>query len=318
MASDSDEAITGGRFKEFSEVWKITNDNFFDSSHNNIDWVKTRNEYTQRLESGADEHELTKNLVQLLGDKYSRLLDKSVFEGLWKYDAIGVGLLFQSEPNKPMFVSAPPISGSSAAKAGIQQNDVIYSINGISTEGMTAVQLLDMMSNDNSDTVTLLYGPEKKSVTLARSTQKATNPVSFYSQKLRDGKVAGYVRLSEFNAEAVPGLKAALNQLNAEGVEEVLLDLRGNTGGGFQFALNIGGMFMVRCDGFSVLRIQSPHRIYISGNDRHSHHSKTGRWCSRWARTTSATCFAAPFPTARCSMVGSCCSRTASLPAPLR
>lgn len=243
----TDQATTDERFNEFSEVWKITNENFFDSSHNNIDWLKIKNEYTERLESGANEHELTKKLVQLLGDKYSRLLDKSVFEGLWKYDAIGVGLLFQSEPNKPMFVSAPPITGSSAAKAGIQQNDIIYSINGISTEGMTAVQLLDMMSNDNSDTVTLLYGPEKKTVSLQRSKQKATNPVSYYSQKLSDGKIAGYVRLSEFNAEAVPGLKAALTQLNSEGVEEVLLDLRGNTGGGFQFALNIGGMFMVRC-----------------------------------------------------------------------
>jgi hypothetical protein len=36
----------------------------------------------------------------LLGDKYTRLLDKQIFESLWKYDAIGVGLLFQSD-DKP-------------------------------------------------------------------------------------------------------------------------------------------------------------------------------------------------------------------------
>ena len=237
--------VYDNRYKEFNEVWKITNENFYDSSHNNIDWMNIRNDYISRLESGADEHELTKKLVQLLGDKYTRLLDKSVFESLWKYDAIGVGLLFQSEPNKPMFVAAPPISGSSAGKAGIKQNDAIYSINGVSTEGMTAVQLLDMMSNDDRDTVTLEYGPDRKLVTLPRSKQKATNPVSFYSQKLKNGKVCGYVSLKEFNSESVPGLKAALTQLTADGADEILLDLRGNTGGGFQFALNIGGMFMV-------------------------------------------------------------------------
>ena len=32
--------------------------------------------------------------------------------------------------------------------------------------------------------------------------------------------------------------------LNNENIDELVLDLRGNTGGGFQFALNIGGMFM--------------------------------------------------------------------------
>lgn len=46
-----------------------------------------------------------------LGDKYTRLLDQKFFESLWKYDAIGIGLLFQSDPNKLMYVSAPPIAG---------------------------------------------------------------------------------------------------------------------------------------------------------------------------------------------------------------
>ena len=63
-------------------------------------------------------------------------------------------------------------------------------------------------------------------------------------EKLPDGKLAGYIRLADFNAEAVPRLQAALAELNRAGAQEVVLDLRGNTGGGFQFALNIGGMFM--------------------------------------------------------------------------
>ena len=44
--------------------------------------------------------------------------------------------------------------------------------------------------------------------------------------------------------QSVPELKDALVELNGKNIDELLLDLRGNTGGGFQFALNIGGMFM--------------------------------------------------------------------------
>ena len=80
------------------------------------------------------------------------------------------------------------------------------------------------------------------------------NPVEYFSQttttkssnnnpSTKTTKNIGYIRLSEFNAEAVPGLRTALIDLEKQNVEDVVLDLRGNTGGGFQFALNIGGTY---------------------------------------------------------------------------
>jgi carboxyl-terminal processing protease len=241
--------------KVFNEVWTVVNENFVDKTYNGNDWNNLKVEYTEKLNQGANENELTKKMLSLLGDKYTRLLDKEYFESIWKYDAIGVGLLFQSDPksNNQMLVASPPVSGSSALKAGFKKGDFIYSINGVTTEKMSAMQLLDMMSNDEQSTVTLEYSHsdgagktigEKQSAVLVRSTEKASNPVTFTSQKLKDGKTVGYIKLAEFNAQSVPGIKEALVQLNALNIDELLLDLRGNTGGGFQFALNIGGMFM--------------------------------------------------------------------------
>ncbi|KAJ1424138.1 ClpP/crotonase-like domain-containing protein [Ochromonadaceae sp. CCMP2298] len=264
----------------FDEVWGIVNENFFDPTYNKNDWSKVREDYQKRLDSGADEDKLTKKMLSLLGDKYTRLLDKQFFESLWKYDAIGVGLLFQSDPGKNMYVSAPPIDSSSGAKAGIRKGDVIYAINGERSDKMTAIQMLDKMSNDERDSLELEYGTPsetgaevRKTVQLARSTEKAVNPVTFSSKKLPDGKTAGYVKLKEFNAEAVPQLKKALVALNAQGIDELALDLRGNTGGGFQFALNVGGMFMQdkhmvtaagRGDDTSVFRTSYPEGVLFS------------------------------------------------------
>ena len=242
----------------FDEVWGIVNENFVDDTFNGNDWRKIKEDYSDKLARGADEHALLQKMLSLLGDKYTRLVEKSTFEGLWKYDAIGVGLLFQSDPGKTMVIAGPPISNSAGEKAGLQKGDFVFAINGKSTTGMTAMNLLDMMSNDQSDTVTIEYGRggggsegvedakgvERKSVTLKRSKQKAVNPISYSSQRLPNGKLAGYIKFSDFNAEAVPGLRSALDDLKKQGVDEILLDLRGNTGGGFQFALNVGGMFM--------------------------------------------------------------------------
>jgi len=230
----------------FHEVWKIVDDNFFDSTYNNVDWAQLKLDYEGKLKSGADEHKLTEKMVKKLGDKYTRILDKATYESLWKYDAIGVGILFESSDSGRMTVASTPIAGSSGAAAGLQKGDTVYSVNGRSTEGMTAIQLLDMMSNDEQETVTVEVGRaggDREHLVLARSKQKAENPVTFAQRTGNDGSRVGFIKLSDFNSEAVNGVKQAVLQLDGN-VDSYVIDLRGNTGGGFQFALNIGGMFM--------------------------------------------------------------------------
>ena len=152
----------------------------------------------------------------LWSDKYTRLVDKKTFENLFKYDAIGVGLLFQSDAGEPLRVSGPPTTGSSSEKAGMKKGDYILSINGRSAKDMSAMSVLDMMSNDQSPSVTLEYfraSPEepfvdfqqatkkKQSVTLARASIEKAKPCVYSTQRLTNGKLAGYTRFNDFNAE---------------------------------------------------------------------------------------------------------------------
>jgi carboxyl-terminal processing protease len=246
LPSANAEVTLSPKYPLFNEVWTLVDNNFVEPVP---DWDQVYKDSIVKLDDGANENLLTKKVLKRLGDKYTRLLEKSFYESLWKYDAIGVGLLFQSDNNKPLTVASPPISGSSGEKAGIQKGDLIYSINSISTEGMTAMQVLDMMSNDPSDKVTLEVGKPgesaRKSIALTRSTEKAKNPVTYSVETLKDGSKVGYISLGDFNVEAVPGLREALKNVQAKAdVNAIVLDIRGNTGGGFQFALNIGGMFM--------------------------------------------------------------------------
>jgi carboxyl-terminal processing protease len=271
VAVDKDFSVA--KYPLFEEVWDSLSENYFDDTYNGQDWGKLKKETLSKLDSGGDEHAVLKKLLASLGDKYTRLVDKKAFEALFKYDAIGVGLLFQSDPGLPLRVSGPPTAGSSSEKVGMKKGDLILTLNGKSTETMTAMSVLDMMSNDESSTITLEYvrpatnngdggaaldtyekaakAPGKKSVTLKRSSiEKATNPITYSTQRIASAaaggeeKLAGYIKFADFNAEAVPHLRDAIEALENQGVDEYLLDLRGNTGGGFQFALNVGGMFL--------------------------------------------------------------------------
>ena len=234
----------------FEEVWKNVKENFYDDTYNKQDWDKLKNDYYNKMKIGGDDHVLAQNALNLLNDKYTRLVDKERYQSLWKYDAIGVGLLFQSDPGKEMTVSADPLPGSSSDKAGIKKDDLILSLNGISTKGKTALQLLDTMSNDDSAQVELEYSrpsenpPLTKKVTLVRAKEEVINPVTYSISTVSNGKKIGYAKLAEFNSKAVSGLEEAFKKFNNEEVDDVVLDLRGNLGGGFQFALNIGGMLM--------------------------------------------------------------------------
>jgi C-terminal processing protease CtpA/Prc len=155
-----------------------------------------------KLRSGADEHKLTEKLVSKLGDKYTRILDKATYESLWKYDAIGVGVLFESSPAGQMVIASAPIEGSSGAEAKLNKGDFILAVNRVSTKGMTAIQLLDMISNDDDSVLTLQVerqrdedsvvvqggeGRTSETLVLKRSKQKAINPVTFTPKVLSDG-----------------------------------------------------------------------------------------------------------------------------------
>ena len=145
------------KFPLFEEVWSNLNENFYDNTFNGQNWRRVKADAEAKLDEGADEHKLIAKVLSGLGDKYTRLVDKKTFENLFKYDAIGVGLLFQSDAGEPLRVSGPPTTGSSSEKAGMKKGDYILSINGRSAKDMSAMSVLDMMSNDQSPSVTLEY-----------------------------------------------------------------------------------------------------------------------------------------------------------------
>eukprot|EP01039_Chlorochromonas_danica_P005518 gene5518-6075_t len=215
----------GGRYPLFQEGWQLVADNFYDPSFQLDDWnhlyLTSLDKLSHRgsgsvAEVEEVEVEVLQEAISSLHDKYTRWLTPSQYESLYKFDAIGVGILFQSTndrlndkttstttsttttTNDRLVVAAPPIIGSSGQLAGIKKGDIVYSVNGKSTKEINAIQLLEDMSND----------------------------------------------LEEFNQLAPQAVKDSLEKCLTEQVDEVVLDLRGNTGGGFQFALNIGGLFL--------------------------------------------------------------------------
>mmetsp|Transcript_18654 Transcript_18654/g.24873 ORF Transcript_18654/g.24873 Transcript_18654/m.24873 type:complete len:359 (-) Transcript_18654:485-1561(-) len=204
---------------------------------------------------------LVTEMVASLGDKYSRILDKQSYTRIQKFDLIGVGAtLMPSSADKRIMVGAPPVAGSPADKAGMKYGDYITAVNGVPTEGRTAFDIIDQISNDdpNAKTVTmtvLTEGPDDlkgegyvRDLKLDRQFEQIVNPITYKVSEERSSASSavhkvGYIQIKEFNSLVERGLRDAFIDLESQNVDAYVLDLRGNPGGAFQSAVEISSLF---------------------------------------------------------------------------
>lgn len=247
------------------ETWNLVNKYYIDSTYNHQDWNKVREKYRAlaRQQSRTDNVDdtttssvsikLITEMVNSLGDKYSRVLDPAAYAAIQKYDLIGVGVTLMPNEQKEIVVGAPPIAGSGADQANLEMGDKVIAINGIPTKGRTAFDIIDQISeNPNAETVTMSVvkkdaPPDTPAVqhTMTRQFQQVTNPIRYkISERRNDGTVVGFIKILEFNSLVKPKLEDALRKLQAEGANAFVLDLRQNTGGAFQSAVEISSLFL--------------------------------------------------------------------------
>lgn len=237
------------------EAWTLINKYYIDRTFQGQDWDAIKVEYDQALRRKPDqETKLLTEMVQSLQDKYSRVLSAEQYAAIQKYDLIGVGATLMPDAERQIVVGAPPIPGSAAAVAGLRVGDIVQAVNGQSTEGRTAFDIIDQIAGEdvNADTITLTIrkagdgAGEAVDYTLDRAFQKVKNPIQYkITEKRSDGTVVGYVRISEFNALIKPKLERALKDLFTNmGANALVLDLRGNGGGAFQSAVEISSLFL--------------------------------------------------------------------------
>ena len=191
---------------------------------------------------------LATEMTASLGDKYSRMLDANQYAAIQKFDLIGVGVTLMPNQNKEIIVGSPPVPKSASAEAGLQVGDKVVAINGISTNGRTAFDIIDQIGeNPNAATVTMTIQRDgkKEDKVMARAFQQVKDPILYkISETRKDGTKVGFVRILEFNALVKTKLQDALVKLEAEGANAYVIDLRMNGGGAFQSAVEISSLFM--------------------------------------------------------------------------
>lgn len=156
----------------------------------------------------------------------------------------GVGIQFNIMKDTIMVVS--PIVGGPSEKLGIMSGDRIVKVDDEVTAGVGVT---------NSDVVRLLKGPKGTTVKVFIKREGVSEILEFdvvrdkipiYSvvaSHMIDEEI-GYIKVSRFARTTMEELRDAMEDLNAQGMQDLILDLQGNGGGMLRTAINMSDEFL--------------------------------------------------------------------------
>ncbi|NOY89067.1 MAG: S41 family peptidase, partial [FCB group bacterium] len=183
-------------------------------------------------------------------DRYSVLMEKSSYDALMetthgKYE--GLGMQIDARGNHIVIIA--PIEGTPAYRKGLRAGDVIWEINGESTEGMSSADASKLMRGKAGTSVTLGIKREGIDDMLEFTVERAVielKSVNYYG--LVPGTHVGYVRLSRFAEETSHELRTAIDSLNKLNITGLIFDLRSNGGGLLDQAKETAELFLDKGD----------------------------------------------------------------------
>ena len=189
-------------------------------------------------------------------DPHSNYFDQKEWEKVQqdqrsRYSGIGSTI---AQRNDKVYIMSP-FDATPAHRGGIRYGDQIVEINGESTETWSSQQVSQK-----------LVGPEGTSVTVKVSRLGASQPLEFkfvreavkldsVTNYYMAGNGIGYINFDRgFNFTSYDEIRAALSELQKQGMTSLILDLRSNPGGLVDQAKKITNLFLYRGQPIVTLR----------------------------------------------------------------
>jgi carboxyl-terminal processing protease len=155
----------------------------------------------------------------------------------------GVGMEIGIHNNNITVIS--PLDNSPAQKAGIQAGDIITKINDERVQSSTTERISKLLRGPIGSTVqiTILRPGFENEITLIIKRDEIIIDDVTYADFVKPG--VAYVRLTSFTDKAAFEMVSAIKVLQQKGViTSFILDLRGNSGGLLESAVDVAGIFL--------------------------------------------------------------------------
>lgn len=176
---------------------------------------------------------IVKGYVAGLNDPYSAYYNEEETKALYETTSGefgGIGVVMSQNLKSNIITMVNVYEDSPADNAGFLNNDILYKVDGEDISGQALEDVVKKVKGDKGTKVslTVLRGENKKEyeAVVTRDTIEAQT-VTYEMKKER----IGYIRVTEFDKVTYSQFEKALSELYTQGMEALIIDLRGNPGG---------------------------------------------------------------------------------------
>ena len=211
-----------------------------------LDELRTILEATYKGELNNDEMKQAalKGYVEGVGDPYTEYMTREEWEDLQTSlsDFVGIGVYLSEVRGSGITVVTGTISEETpAAKVGIKPGDIIKEVNSedVSTKGVEYVSSKVKGPEGSKVKVKVLRGEDE----LTFDVERAAIKVYEIKSEMLENNI-GYIDFDSFTDTSADEFENAYKALKNKGAKSLIVDLRDNTGGYVQSALNIADLFV--------------------------------------------------------------------------
>lgn len=216
------------KLNEFYNIYKMITSEYYEDIDDK-----------ELLEAGIN------GMLNYLGDDYSVYMDQDASKSFNEqvegaYTGIGVEILTADDKTSILQV----FSNSPAEEAGLKVGDVFLKVDGEDVSKKNASEISSMIRESKKDEVKVVVsrdGEEKEFALKIRKVNIDTVTTEIFEN---NNKKIGYIYVSIFSANTDSQFKEALLKLEKEGIDGLIIDVRGNSGGYLTTVTNMASLFL--------------------------------------------------------------------------
>lgn len=188
-------------------------------------------EYLEEIDEDKLESFMYKGLVAGLGDPYSTYYTKEEYdkltvetEGHYK----GIGAVMQQDMKTGEVIIGRCYENAPGAKAGLLPGDILLEVQGESIYGMELTEVVKKIKSAEDEIAHIKVLRNEEELEFEIKLEVVEVPAVEY--EMLDDSI-GYIALYEFTEVTEPQYEKAFEDLKEQGMERLIVDLRGNPGG---------------------------------------------------------------------------------------
>ena len=216
IGGSSSDVVSDATQKKLSKIQRIVKEKFL------------YEEDEDKIQDG-----ILKGYVDGLDDVYSVYYNEEETKALQESTSgeyYGVGAVLTEDATTGVVTIVEVYEDSPAEMAGLKAEDILYKVDDTEVTGMDLSKVVSYIKGDKGTDVTLTVIRGDQSDEIELTATRAKIEAHTVSYKMLEDKI-GYIKVTEFDTVTTQQYTDALDDLENQGMERLIVDLRNNPGG---------------------------------------------------------------------------------------